>query len=886
MKGETMREHQPSARTEHAHNRASTWHPTSIYRVLVDERFTLDDAAQLVPQIVELGFTSIRISPITNGSTANGAGAPTDPNVIDPRLGGTDGLSALSQAAHAASLGVIVDVVPGALDISHPGLNPYWWDVLSNGQQSVYADWFDIQWTDGKVTVVADQPPTSANLATHPHTGQPVLQIGSTFYPVAPGTLTDSPHDTLAQQHYVCLDAQQPHRATNYRRVNADSRVATIRADDPRVFAETHHELARWFRDGLVDGVSVRYIDSIADPQAYLDQLLDLTGGFIITEKRFAFSPSGEREVTPASWPGSASTTYPLIATIDGALTHPYGFYELEAFRQHLVAGLDPDDRAEVPTTAKQLRYYPTAVTGLLRQEEVNSKQETTATRMRDEMVDLALTTKRAWQALDEPTRNLIATDPSRDTDVDTLANIFVILAASVPVARPELGLNDDLNLIRDGFLSALSESTTDDFLGRNSTGETPVMTAGSMVVARALAKVRSTLPTAVASDRLMAYIGLLLTTPKHPVSTLFSQTTSDVLNLGVTENAHYRYCALAALNEVGGLPSEPGHPDRIFDEFTLQATATSAPVVNALTSPVTKYSRAERCRILALSEIPQQFAEFIARMRKLAPLAYPDQPNTSFDILLWQSIVGSWNPDMNIDRVTSRAVRAATRLRSTDDRFIDSVRAAVHIATTVPEAVATIEHMVARVRDAGNRNSAVARALQLFAPGIPEVFDPLHTSLQDRLDSGNLSDPVLRHGLELRYRNRHIFDHPTAPSRVAFTGERAAHAIGLTYFGKSLVPDVVLVAERLPITLHATGGWHDTRFHIPTSVNDATPVHNTAPQHVPEPSLQTMALPVLQNVTEHTWRDALTGATWTGLDFSLAQVLGDRPVALLERVS
>lgn len=887
------------------------WRPTSIYRVPVDRNVTLFDVTNVIPDIAELGFTAIRISPITASSTANETGAPTDPNAIDPHLGGIEGLEALSTTAHNANMGVIVDFVPGALHVAHPSKNPYWWDVLLHGQESQYADWFDIQWAQGKVTVVVDQPTSTATLTTNPATNEPVLQIGSSIYPVNPETAhpqdpqkpqnRQDPQQLLAAQNYTCVEKTNTTRTLNYRRVNADSHVATIRANDPRVFTETHRELARWFHTGLIDGVSVRHIDSIADPQAYLDQLQDLTGGYIITEKRFTLNPEGQREVTPSSWPGAASTTYPLISAIDGALTHPIGFYELESFRQHLAAGLDPRDRRELSTTAKQLRFNPTSVTGLLTLEEARCKKEVTNTLMHNEMVDLAITTKNAWASLDESTRASIRTDPTAQVDVDTLALILGIVVASVTVARPELGLDEDAEVVREGFLSALSESDPDDFLGRNSTGEVPVMTAGSMVVPRALAKVRSTVPSGTASDRLLAYVGLLLTTPSCPVSTLFSQTTSEVLNLGVTERAHYRYCTLAALNEVGGFPSEPGHPDRILDEFKIQTSTTSAPVINGLTSPVTKFSRAERCRILALSEIPQKFMEFVADMRELAPLDYTvtqpdasgtpggagnsDAPatatsDTSFDILLWQSVMGAWDSHLNVDRLIKRSVRAARRHGGSDERFVESVRNAVHTALTTPEVVARIDRMVAIVRHAGDRNSQVARALQLFSPGTPEVFDPLFLSPRERLIDNNPGDLLLRAGLAVRARHPHIFTNPTSPTRVAITGERAEHAFGLAHFGDTQFPEVVVVVERLPITLRATGGWGDTRFHIPTSVNDEEEPAQTAS------TMQTMALPVIREEVEPTWRDVLSGRTWTGLDFSVAEVFGTQPVALLERVS
>lgn len=841
------------------HATGPRWRPHSIYRVVLTSDFTLNHVANNAQGVAALGFDAIRISPILTTSTQGppGAGAPTDPTTVDPRLGGMEGLRHLSTQAHAHNLGVIVDCVPGALSIADTHANPYWNDVLAQGRSSPYAHWFDIDW--------------------------------------------DTP------THF------------NYRRVNADSTLVSIRVHDPDVFTATHATIGQWFKEGLVDGVSVRHIDSIADPQAYLNQLEALTGGFIITEKRYALTTGGNRETAPATWPGSPATGYPLIAAIDGLLTHNHGFYYLEAFRQQLASGIDPTQAVD-PTHATNLhesatflRRHPTAVSGLLTQIVTTAKREVTADRMSPERFHLARSAKAAWAHLDEATRLRIGTDPTGEVSLENLAEVFGILTASIPVARADT--TTDTAAMREGFLSAFTSPHPDDFLGANTTGDIPLITAGPMMVARALSRVRVAARAAVASDRLTAYLGVLLTTPGHPITTLFSQTTSDVLNLGVTETAHYRYCTLAALNEVGGRPCEPGSLSQLIEEFQRQASAQPGPVINALTSPVTKYTRAQRSRIVALSEVPAQFTRFIARMRQLQPLDYSgDQPDirinadislgqnpaiapaatdTSFDILVWQSIIGAWGADFNPAYAITRAHRAARRAAGTHPnlRLIASLTNAIEATQCNPQVASALTDLVASVEAAGVRNAVVARAFQLMAPGIPEVFDPglphpPHATIPSQADFSQPSPSpeapstapcgptrLLSIGLALRKRHRQIFETPTAPSPVAITGECLDHAFGLAYFSSALAPDLVIVAERLPITLATRGGWQDTRVHIPTAVD------------APGDSTATAVMPVVAT-PEFAWRDAISSRTFTGLDFSIAEVLATNPVAFLERVT
>lgn len=875
---------------------APHWTPTSIFRVTLGADYTLNDAAQCLEKVAALGITAVRVSPILSTGPASepSSGASSNPHEIDPRLGGKDGLITLANTAHSLGMGVIVDIVPGALNIAQPSANPYWHDVMTHGQDSAYASWFDVDW------------PTPSSTPSTPI----------------------------------------------YRRVGADPHLVSVRVHNPEVFAHTHQEIATWFAQGLVDGLSVRHIDSIADPKAYLDQLKELTGGFIITEKRFVLSADGQRETTPESWPCSAATGYPLIAAINGLLTHRHGFYHLEALRQYMAANVEnnaadfasPNPR-ELAQTAKFLRLHPTAVNGLLTQEETASKLEITSDVMRTEMLYLARKTKAAWGHLDEKTRALIGSDPAGDVSVENLAEVFGVLTASIPVARADTGMDRAAPHAREGFLAALADSSTDDFLGRNTTGEVPFAASGSMMVPRALSRVRSTARVAVASDRLMAYLGVLLTTPHHPVGVLFSQTTSDVLNVGVTETAHYRYCALAALNEVGGMPSEPGGLAHLLDELGRQAGSAAQPVVNALTSPVTKYTRAERCRMVALSEVPLQLADFIATMRQLQPLDYSDVPpdiqvdddnylgqnpaiatnptNISFDLLFWQSVVGVFSQGATREQMTERALKAARRwTRSTPPGGISpvlerSLRAAVGAVYSDTPTARHVQRMVALVDDAGQRNAVVARAVQLLAPGIPEFFAPLgqarwFTTPQDS-EPGN---QLLAAGLALRTRHPEVFDYHTAPSHVVFTGDQVDHGFGFAYFGAHALPQVVLVAERLAITRKRLGGWGTTRFHIPTATEptqraqgtgaevpagqrshaghqQATGVHATESHTEPESATQTLALPIISEAcgeavlpsVEPSWRNIVSGETITGLDFQIDEVLGEHPVAILERI-
>ena len=124
--------------------------PVSTYRLQIRPGFTLQDAAQTVPYLKSLGVDWIYLSPILTAEQGSDHGYDvTDPSAIDPDRGGADGLLAASAAAREAGMGVLVDIVPNHVGVATPAQNPWWWSLLKEGQQSRYAQAFDVDWDFG-----------------------------------------------------------------------------------------------------------------------------------------------------------------------------------------------------------------------------------------------------------------------------------------------------------------------------------------------------------------------------------------------------------------------------------------------------------------------------------------------------------------------------------------------------------------------------------------------------------------------------------------------------------------------------------------------------------------------------------------------------------------
>ena len=146
---EEMAEAQDKA-AEAARRRRQMRTPVSTYRLQIRPGFTLQDAAETVPYLKSLGVDWIYLSPILTAEKGSDHGYDvTDPSAIDPDRGGPEGLTAASQAAREAGMGVLVDIVPNHVGVATPAQNPWWWSLLKEGQQSRYAPAFDVDWDFG-----------------------------------------------------------------------------------------------------------------------------------------------------------------------------------------------------------------------------------------------------------------------------------------------------------------------------------------------------------------------------------------------------------------------------------------------------------------------------------------------------------------------------------------------------------------------------------------------------------------------------------------------------------------------------------------------------------------------------------------------------------------
>jgi (1->4)-alpha-D-glucan 1-alpha-D-glucosylmutase len=98
------------------------------YRLQLNDRFGFRNAREIaLPHVADLGASHLYLSPSLQARTGSSHGYDVvDPTRVSDDLGGEEEFRALCDAAHAAGLGVILDIVPNHMAVSDE--NPFWTD--------------------------------------------------------------------------------------------------------------------------------------------------------------------------------------------------------------------------------------------------------------------------------------------------------------------------------------------------------------------------------------------------------------------------------------------------------------------------------------------------------------------------------------------------------------------------------------------------------------------------------------------------------------------------------------------------------------------------------------------------------------------------------------
>jgi len=119
--------------------------PLSTYRMGFHKDFRLSQATHLLSYLEKLGITTLYASPLFSSRTGSVHGYDvTDPTRLNPEIGTTADMERLAAGLASRKMGLILDIVPNHMAAHFE--NPWWRDLLENGESSPYAMVFDVDW--------------------------------------------------------------------------------------------------------------------------------------------------------------------------------------------------------------------------------------------------------------------------------------------------------------------------------------------------------------------------------------------------------------------------------------------------------------------------------------------------------------------------------------------------------------------------------------------------------------------------------------------------------------------------------------------------------------------------------------------------------------------
>jgi len=120
--------------------------PRATYRLQLNAGFTFRDATAIVPYLAALGVSHVYGSPYFRARSGSAHGYDVvDHNSFNPEIGDEGDFERFVAALRAHDMGHIVDIVPNHVGILGTD-NDWWMDLLENGESSVYAGFFDLDW--------------------------------------------------------------------------------------------------------------------------------------------------------------------------------------------------------------------------------------------------------------------------------------------------------------------------------------------------------------------------------------------------------------------------------------------------------------------------------------------------------------------------------------------------------------------------------------------------------------------------------------------------------------------------------------------------------------------------------------------------------------------
>lgn len=664
--------------------------PRATLRLQFHRGFTFADAAAHAEWFARLGVSHVYASPIAVARPGSMHGYDVvDPTLVNPELGGEEGLLALAKALRSVDVGLILDIVPNHM--AADTRNGWWRDVLRQGRASPHAAWFDIDWEPtetgaAKILLpVLGRPLAEAieagELSVAPDSeGRAELRYFDNAFPLSDGSAEGrgSLANLLARQHYRLESWRVAGDRINWRRFFDINELVCLRMERPEAFEAVHALPLRLYAEGVIDGLRIDHVDGLTDPAGYCRQLRERLDGlakqhgrpraWLVVEKILL-----KGETLPKGWGCDGTTGYDFMDEVSALQHDPAG----EAILAKVWSGLS--GRSES-----------------FGDEELMARREIVARSFSAQLEACAV----AWQAI---VGELIPRP--------TLRRLLAEFLAHIPVYRT-YGADDVLS---DGDAEILRE-------------------VGGKVARSCLATDRWAIEPLLAA---------MLDPRSAPAAwpramARLQQLSAPVAAKSVEDTGFYRYGRLLSRNDVGfdietfSLSVDAFHARmqrrRADYPHTMLATATH------------DHKRGEdlRARLAVVSEFASDWTALLARW--IDPTS--SRPTPGDRAMLLQMIVGAWPLDLDRDDAAGRRVFAerlcAWQQKALREAKLESDWAAASeeyeegaraftmrlvADDAMPDFLDDLLAFGRRIAPAGAVNGLAQCLLKLTVPGVPDFY-------------------------------------------------------------------------------------------------------------------------------------------------------------------
>ena len=786
--------------------------PVATYRLQLCPSLTFDDAAAVVPYLDALGVSDAYVSPFFDTSTTGSHGYDVaDHNRIRDELGGEAAFGRFAEALRRHGQGLLVDFVPNHMGIAN-ARNPWWRDVLQNGDNSPFASVFDIDWhpvkreLDGKVLlpILGDQYGAvleSGQLVLQlTPAGTLVLRYYETELPLAPRSYGRILRHRIEQLQtrlgiddadllelksittwFVTIpprqDAETPRlRAGRPDIETGERRLADLLRRSP-VIAEFVAENLRIFNGTPGNSESFDLLDSVLMEQSYRLAFWRVAGYEINYRRFFDINELAAIRMEDAE---VFAETHRLVVRLvrEGIVTgvridHPDGLYApAEYFRRLREACGEATYIVAEKILAVGERLPGTwDVAGTTGYEFTN-------------LVNGIFVDRLQARAVEEIYARQIGARPAFNEIV--YASKRLVMEASM---ASEIGmLAHRLNKIserhrssRDFTLQSLTQALVEiiacfpvyrTYLGESADAASE---RDREFIARAIAAAQRRTPTL--ATIIFDWLHDLLTLRMPAWATeedrrertdwvmRFQQLTGPVTAKGYEDTALYRYTRLVSLNEVGG---DPGRFGTSMAEFHAAMAGRAAGCPHGLSATAThdtKRGEDVRARINVLSEIPREWRRRVSRWQRLnrrhrSVVDGVPVPEPAGELLIYQTLVGTG--PIEVERFRGYVLKAAheAKMRTSwinpNSRY-DAALAAFVEAILDPrrsrEFLRDFRNFHEEIAHFGAFNSLTQTVIKITAPGVPDFYQG--TELWD----DSLVDPDNRRPVDFARRRRLLDD-------------------------------------------------------------------------------------------------------------------------------